>query len=108
MAKKKPQPPPDPTPIMLETIQEIPATPEGQQAALGLERRLLADFARGYDSPFGFSCFYEVVHGNKLPEHCREWVEQRYEAHKIGKGSLDFAWRGSWKTTTLSVTFKAF
>src|SRR3990167_3952323 len=110
MAKKKPQPPPEPVVLDLDIPEEAVKFVERMTdaEARGVLLQAKALLARQSDSPAGFAAFYEVVHGNKLPDHCREWVEQRYEAHKIGKGSLDFAWRGSWKTTTLSVTFKAF
>ncbi|MCK5094529.1 MAG: hypothetical protein KAR18_07390, partial [Spirochaetes bacterium] len=64
--------------------------------------------ARTRDDPFGFSCFYELVHGNLLPEHSNEEIEQLDEAHDKGMGSLTFAWRGSWKSTVISETFQAF
>lgn len=72
------------------------------------ERDTLAGIAREEDTPYGFAAFYQLVHGNKLPDHCREWVEHMYASKRKDKGVLIFSWRGSWKTVTLSVTFTAF
>jgi hypothetical protein len=72
------------------------------------ERGIKAEIAKQEDTPDGFACFYELVHGNELPDHCREWVEHIYGAKRKDKGVLNFAWRGSWKTTTISVTFTAW
>ena len=110
MSKRKTVAPPDPAPIMLETIQEIPATLAGKQVADSLERGLLADFARGYDSPFGFSCFYEVVTGDKLPAHAAKWIAELYAVKNAGekKGIVIEAFRGSTKTTTLTILFTAY
>ena len=64
--------------------------------------------AQNDDGPDGFECFYKLVHGNNLPGHGRKWIEELYEAHAAGRGFELFSWRGSWKSTTLGVTFTAF
>ena len=69
---------------------------------------LVARSAREF-SPSGFSAFYERLHGNECPEYAmREWIEPVFEAHANDKGKELFAFRGSWKTTTVSITFTAF
>ena len=73
-----------------------------------LYRWALAESARRWDTPVGFAAFYEFLYRRKLPVHARAWVEAMYRAHEEGVGLLLWAWRGSWKTTTLSVTFLAF
>jgi len=66
-----------------------------------------ASLAR-FDTPQGFEGFYGAIHGNPMPRHCRAWVREMYDAHEKGIGFLLFAWRGSWKTTTMVQTFTAF
>ena len=79
-------------------------TPEERDA---LERSILAILAQE-DSVDGFCAYYELVHGNELPEDAKDWIEAMYEAHEEGVGSLTWAYRGSWKSTTISVTFTSF
>jgi predicted phage terminase large subunit-like protein len=77
---------------------------EEQQAKLDL---VIA--ARGLDSPFGFDCFYELVFGERAPRHAlEEWIEPLYEAREEGKGVVIEAFRGSTKTTTLTIAFTAW
>lgn len=71
-------------------------------------RQVMADIARQFDDPEGFSAFYELTHGNRIPEHAHSWINHIYDAKKNDKAALVFAWRGSWKTTTISVTFTAY
>ena len=72
------------------------------------ERVDLAFLAIAEDSPDSFEAYYELIHGNRLPKHSREEIEQLYAAHDQGKGALTFAWRGSWKSTVISVTFQSY
>jgi hypothetical protein len=61
------------------------------------------------DNPQGFAEFYERVYGRALPEHAlSEWIEPLYAARAKGRGLLVKAFRGSAKTTTLSIAFTAF
>lgn len=61
------------------------------------------------DNPQGFAQFYELIFERSLPRHARdEWVEPLYAAHAEGQGLVVEAFRGSSKTTTLSVAFTAF
>lgn len=80
-------------------------SPEGAE---GLAREVLVTIAQKDDGPEGFASFYELVHGNPLPDHAWEWIEHIYKAKAENVGSLDFAWRGSWKTTTIGITFTTF
>lgn len=75
---------------------------------LALWKILLGQMALAEDSPEGFEAFYELIHGNKLPKHAKAWIEHIYGAHEEGVGALLWAWRGSWKSTTISVTFLAY
>lgn len=60
-------------------------------------------------TPSGFSAWYERKFGISLPGYALDkWIVPIYEAKKIDKGAEIFAWRGSWKTTTVSITFSEF
>lgn len=72
-------------------------------------RIMLTDVARMRDDIDGFSAFYWLVHGNPLPKHASRWIEHLYGAKGDGyEGSVVWCWRGSWKSTTIGVTFTAF
>ena len=71
-------------------------------------KQRLVVVAQRRDDPKAFSAWYELVYGNKLPKHSKKEIEQIYEADELGMGSLTFAWRGSWKSSVISVTFQAF
>ena len=63
----------------------------------------------GEFSPDGFKSWYERLHGNELPDYSlQEWIAPIFNAKKEDMGKLLFAFRGSWKTTTIPVTFGAF
>ncbi len=69
----------------------------------------LISLARVADSPESFAAFYELVHGKKMPAHAlEEWVRPLYQAREGKKGVVIQAFRGSTKTTTLTVTFAAY
>ena len=59
------------------------------------------------DSPDGYKAFYELLHGFPPPEHIMQEIHAIYKAHAEGIGCLVFAWRGSWKSVSISVTFIA-
>ena len=63
---------------------------------------------QGGDSPDSFEAFYEYITGGELPKHARGWVEQLYGDKGQDRASLIFAFRGSWKTTTISQLFTAY
>ncbi len=56
------------------------------------------------DSPDGFGLFYTLVRNAKPPIHAiEEWIPEFYRAKGLNKGIVDDAFRGSTKTTTLTV-----
>ena len=71
-------------------------------------KQRLVVVAQRRDDPKAFSAWYELLHVNKLPDHSKKEIEQIFEAHGHGMGSLTFAWRGSWKSSVISVAFQAF
>lgn len=67
------------------------------------------ELARLADDPEGFAQFYRLIFQRDLPQHARaDWVEPLYAARAQGKGLVVEAFRGSSKTTTLSIAFAAF
>jgi hypothetical protein len=60
------------------------------------------------DSPAGFAEFYHLLFRRDLPLHAFSWVRQLYAARAEGKGFVIEAFRGSSKTTSISVAFLAF
>ncbi|MHA2264645.1 MAG: hypothetical protein ACXAEN_19810 [Candidatus Thorarchaeota archaeon] len=80
-------------------------TPE---AALARKQALLY-MARVKDDAESFASFYELVFNECIPAHAiREWIEPLYEAREEGKGVVIEAFRGSTKTTTLTIAFTAW
>jgi hypothetical protein len=68
-----------------------------------------AELAGAEDSPESFACFYQLVYGRELPPHAhREWLPAIYAVKARGKGVVIEAFRGSGKTSTLSVAWVAF
>ncbi len=70
-------------------------------------RNKLAARAR-VDSVDGYCAFYELIHGFPPPDHVIQEIATIYKAHNEGVGSVVFAWRGSWKSVSISVTFIAY
>lgn len=60
------------------------------------------------DGPAGFECFYELVFDTKLPKHALEWITFLYDSKKVDKSVLIWSFRGSWKTSVLTIAFGAF
>ena len=60
------------------------------------------------DTPEGFICFYMYITLGRMPLHAKTWMYDIYEKKAEDRGSLIFAFRGSWKTTTISQLFTAF
>jgi hypothetical protein len=60
------------------------------------------------DSPDGFALYYRVIYGNDLPKHARNWIEKIYQAKAEDRGALLWAFRGSWKTSTLTIAFGSY
>ncbi len=68
-----------------------------------------AGIARTSDSPTGFDHFYRLIFDRPLPPHARaEWIEPLYAAQATGKGLVIEAFRGSTKTTSVTIAFVAF
>lgn len=84
------------------------ANPELMDSLIDINHRNeLADRARA-DSVDGYKAFYELLHGFPPPEHIIREIECIYKAHGEGVGAVVFAWRGSWKSVSISVTFLAY
>jgi hypothetical protein len=92
------------TPAQLEEILQGVSLKELE----AIEHQLLVQTAQDNDTPEGFFAFYKLIFGNDCPPHQRTIVEHIYNAKSQDKGSLTFAWRGSWKTTTISIGFVAY
>ena len=60
------------------------------------------------DSPEGYRAFYTLLHDFPPPEHVEREIATIFHAHSEGVGSVIFAWRGSWKSVSISVTFIAW
>jgi hypothetical protein len=78
---------------------------ETQRAAVEEE---LAAYASENDTPRGFMAFYFYITGGPMPDHAKLWTHQIYTDKASDRGSLIFAFRGSWKTTTISQLFTCF
>jgi len=68
-----------------------------------LRRDTLIAIARKEDNEVGFSAFYEIVVGEKMPWHCYEWIKAYYKARNSGRGIVIKAFRGSRKTTVMTI-----
>jgi len=68
----------------------------------------LVFLARSNYGPAGFEAFFKLVFTENLLPHAKEWVEKIFYARSIGKGVVIEAFRGSAKTTTLTIGFTAF
>jgi hypothetical protein len=68
-----------------------------------------ASLAGSDDGPAGFEAFYRLVFGRELPSHAKaEWIPAIYEGKRKGLGTVIEAFRGSCKTTTLTIAWVAF
>lgn len=107
--------PPVPEALKGDVIAEI-AEQDPEQMLKGMSDEQIEDLARqafGYfarqnDNPAGFEFFYRVLFGREMPPFAKEWVERVYADHAAGKGSAIEAFRGSTKTTTVTIAFTAF
>src|SRR3990170_1740525 len=74
-----------------------------------IEKYGLTAAAQGRDDPEGFKAFYKLIFGKEIPKHAlEEWIKPLYAARAEGKGLVIEAFRGSTKTTTLTIAFTAF
>lgn len=60
------------------------------------------------DDPEGFATFYRMLFRRDIPLHAYSWVCRLYEARAEGKGFVIEAFRGSSKTSTITIAFLAF
>lgn len=60
------------------------------------------------DTPAGYEVFYGLIHNRLLPGHARKWISHIYECRRLGKDWGIEAFRGSTKTTTITVTYLAY
>lgn len=67
-----------------------------------------AAWARDSDDAEAFCVFYELITGKEIPPMAKKWVEGVYEARNGGKGVVIEAFRGSTKTTTMTILFMAW
>ena len=70
------------------------------------ELALMVTLAR-IDSPEGYEAFYTLIQGFPPPLHARKWIKDIFQAKTDGRGLVIEAFRGSTKTTTLTVIFVA-
>lgn len=101
----------DPQEIADRYYQEryVSASEEEKEA---IKRAVLGAYAAQEDNVKSFKAFYEVVHGKKLPKHATVWLKEMYRVMNgevEGKeGVVIEAFRGSGKTTTLTITWAAY
>jgi hypothetical protein len=60
------------------------------------------------DNPTGYAAHYEGIHGMNPPFHVAMWIIAIYKAHDEGLGFSLNGFRGSWKSSALSVDFVSF
>ena len=61
------------------------------------------------DNPAGFKLFYELLYDRPVPPMAyKEWVIPMYQASEDERGIVIQAFRGSTKTTTVTLAFTAF
>lgn len=79
------------------------------EEARQLYRVSLGVIALTNDNPEGFKAFYELIHGRPLDDEIvRDFIEPIYANKAENRGTLEWAYRGSFKTTTITVTLTAF
>ena len=59
-------------------------------------------------SPRGYGAAFELFYGMRITEHGEKWVQDIFDDYEQGKGTVIQAFRGSSKTTTLTIGFAAF
>ncbi len=106
---------PEPTGNITDYIQSL--TPEQLSEFLRgfnaeeldkLALKAHVDKAQVYDTPEGFYSFFKVVFNKEVTRQGRQWIESIYEAKAQNKYSGIMAFRGSAKTTTLTIAFTAW
>jgi hypothetical protein len=93
----------------LDSILDSSTPQEKEQFLSAGSRQIsLAFIAGSEDSPKAYAAFYEGIFGVKMPIHARVWVDGFYLARAKGKDYGLMAFRGSTKTTTVTIGFMAF
>ncbi|GAH13967.1 unnamed protein product, partial [marine sediment metagenome] len=72
-----------------------------------LENIILLSQIKG-DDPESFAAFYRILFGFTIPPHAYKWIEALYNARERERGIVIEAFRGSTKTTTLTIGFTAW
>jgi hypothetical protein len=90
-----------------ERFERVKKRPEWQIVEREVDKLLLAERARK-DSPGGFFAYYEGKYGFPPPWQVKKWITEIYEAHDKGLGYTINAYRGSWKSVSISVNFTEF
>ena len=85
---------------ILELIDEL-----GEEYILNAAKPV---FARSQFTPEGFEYFFELVMKKKLTRQGKIWIDRIFADREEGKGTVIMAFRGSAKTTTLTIAFTAF
>ena len=93
--------------INVETIEQVEELFQNPAFMAGLEKHLIP-IVHAEDSPKSFAAFYRYMTGVTMPNHARQWIDAIYEGKAIDMATLIFAFRGSWKTTTVSILFTAY
>ena len=93
--------------IILNTETEVEDMFLNPEFLAGLERQLIP-VVQESDSPRSFAAYYRYMTGVTLPRHARKWIDTIYEGKSRDMATLTFAFRGSWKTTTISILFTSY
>lgn len=87
----------------------IPQLEEIQNNLSLMRGNLLAKKASEEYSVDSCCAYYERLHGNKVPQYqIDEWLVPIFGMDGLDKGIMIEAFRGSWKTTTISITWGSF
>lgn len=89
------------------TEAQVDALMESPEFIAGIERNLIPVIWED-DSPTSFAAYYRFMTGVTLPNHARKWIDEIYEGKAVDMATLIFAFRGSWKTTTVSILFTSY
>ena len=93
--------------ILLQTEDEVEMMFLNPEFLSGLERQLIP-IIKKTDSPRSFAAYYRYMTGTTLPNHARKWIDTIYEGKSRDMATLTFAFRGSWKTTTISILYTSY
>lgn len=93
--------------VVLTTEEQVEQYFNDPEFLKGLERQLIP-IIHQEDSPLSFAAYYRFMTGTTLPNHARKWIDTIYEAHNQDMATLTFAFRGSWKTTTISILYTSY